>query len=215
MPAGLQTVIMSTVSEVNRFSRVVGKMLHGIGSRLRISSDLFCGNTFQRRSRTSRIRSQGSLPRRPAPFLLLPRLQRWLASSPRLRRLLITAGRQRYIEVRADQLRTVFAAEQMHQPPRVEAAFGEQARALILQLDAACRAVDHLAKAAEEVFTEHPDAAMLTSFPGVGTLAGARILAEIGDDRSRFTEARNLRAGPTSPTPSAPEVLGSGLRPAL
>ena len=93
-----------------------------------------------------------------------------------------------------DQLRTAFAGEQMRQLPRGEAAFGEQARALILQLDAACRAADHLAGATEEVFTEHPDAAVLTSFPGVGTLTGARILAEIGDDRSRFAEARNLRA---------------------
>src|SRR5262249_14293530 len=38
------------------------------------------------------------------------------------------------------------------------------------------------------------DAAILTSSPGVWALTGARMLAEIGDDRSRFTEARNLRA---------------------
>jgi transposase len=112
----------------------------------------------------------------------------------RLRRLLIAAGRQRNIDVRVDQLHTAFAVQRLRQLPRVEAAFGEQARALILQLDAACRAADHLAEAAEEVFTEHHDATILTSFPGVGTLTGARILAEIGDDRSRFTDARNLRA---------------------
>ena len=35
---------------------------------------------------------------------------------------------------------------------------------------------------------------ILTSVPGVGTLTGARMLAEIGDDRCRFTAARNLRA---------------------
>ena len=124
----------------------------------------------------------------------------------RLRRLLIAAGRQRNIDARVDQLHTAFAGEQMRQLPRVEAAFGEQARALILQLDAACRAADHLAGATEEVFTEHPDAAILTSFPGVGTLTGARILAEICDDRSRFTEARNLRPTPArlrSPEPAA------------
>jgi transposase len=124
----------------------------------------------------------------------------------RLRRLLIAAGRQRNIDARVDQLRTAFAGEQMRQLPRVEAAFGEQARALILQLDAACRAADHLAEATEEVFAEHPDAAVLTSFPGVGTLTGARILAEIGDDRSRFAEARNLRAY----AGSAPVTRASG-----
>jgi transposase len=124
----------------------------------------------------------------------------------RLRRLLIAAGRQRNIDVRAEQLRTVFAGEQMRQLPRVEAAFGEQARALILQLDAACRAADQLAEATEGVFTEHPDAAILTSFPGIGTLTGARILAEIGDDRSRFADARNLRAY----AGSAPVTRASG-----
>jgi len=124
----------------------------------------------------------------------------------RLRRLLIAAGRQRNIDARVDQLHTAFAGEQMRQLPRVEAAFGEQARALVLQLDAACRAAEHLAAATEEIFTEHPDAAILTSFPGVGTLTGARILAEIGDDRSRFAEARNLRAY----AGSAPVTRASG-----
>jgi hypothetical protein len=107
----------------------------------------------------------------------------------RLRWLLITASRQRNIDARVDQLRTAFAGEQMRQLPLVEAAFGEQARALILQLDAACQAADHLAQASEEIFTEHPHAAVLTSFPGIGTLTGTRTLTEIGDDRSRFTEA--------------------------
>jgi hypothetical protein len=90
----------------------------------------------------------------------------------RLRRLLLAAGRQRNIDARIDQLLTVFASGQMRQLPRVEAAFGEQTKALLLQLDVVCRAVDHLAQATEEAFSEHPDARILTSFPGVGTLTG-------------------------------------------
>jgi hypothetical protein len=43
-------------------------------------------------------------------------------------------------------------------------------------------------------FEQHPDAAIIVSFPGLGMLAGARVLAEIGDDRSRFTDARGLKA---------------------
>jgi transposase len=35
---------------------------------------------------------------------------------------------------------------------------------------------------------------VLTSFPGVGPLIGARLLAEIGDDRDHFTDARALKA---------------------
>jgi transposase len=31
-------------------------------------------------------------------------------------------------------------------------------------------------------------------FPGLGSITGARVLAEIGDDRSRFTDAKGLKA---------------------
>ncbi|HUO38422.1 MAG TPA: IS110 family transposase [Mycobacterium sp.] len=127
-------------------------------------------------------------------------------TKPRLRQLLTKAGRQRNIDAWTDRLHTIFAGEQLRQPLRVEAAFGEQARALVMQLDAACRAVDHLAEETAQAFAEHPDAAILTSFPGVGALTGARILAEIGDDRSRFAEARNLRAY----AGSAPVTRASG-----
>jgi Transposase IS116/IS110/IS902 family len=44
------------------------------------------------------------------------------------------------------------------------------------------------------LFNQHPDAGIITSFPGIGTLTGARVLAETGDDRSRFHDARGLKA---------------------
>ena len=37
-------------------------------------------------------------------------------------------------------------------------------------------------------------AAWFFSFPGLGDSTGARVLAEIGDDRGRFTDARALKA---------------------
>lgn len=52
------------------------------------------------------------------------------------RRLLIKAGRQRNIDTWADRLHTLFRAVQLRQLPQVEAALGEQARALLMQLDA-------------------------------------------------------------------------------
>ena len=48
--------------------------------------------------------------------------------------------------------------------------------------------------AVTESFNLHPDAGIITSFPGLGALTGARVLAEIGDDRSRFQDARGLKA---------------------
>lgn len=40
----------------------------------------------------------------------------------------------------------------------------------------------------------HPDAKIVTSVPGLGVQLGARLLAEIGDDRGRYADARALRA---------------------
>jgi transposase len=56
------------------------------------------------------------------------------------------------------------------------------------------RNLDELERALGEAFAQHPDAAIITSFPGLGTVLGARILGEIGDDRSRFADAKALKA---------------------
>ncbi|MEU8869260.1 transposase [Streptomyces umbrinus] len=65
---------------------------------------------------------------------------------------------------------------------------------LLRKLDAACTSADELAEAAVEMFEGHPDSEIITSFPGIGSLTGARILAEIGDDPSRFADARALKS---------------------
>jgi transposase len=111
-----------------------------------------------------------------------------------LRAALKKAGRSRGIDAEATRLRQMFRAEQMRQLPLVEQAMGRQALALLRQLDAACAAAADLEQAATESFNQHPDAGIITSFPGLGALTGARVLAEIGDDRSRFSDARGLKA---------------------
>lgn len=127
-------------------------------------------------------------------------------SQAQLQSVLRKSGRQRNIESWAKRLRTVFTGDYLHQLPLVEQAMDRQTQALVLQLDAACRAADELADAAAEAFAEHPDAEILISFPGIGPLTGARVLDEIGDDRSRFDSARGLKpyAG------SAPITIASG-----
>jgi transposase len=115
-------------------------------------------------------------------------------TTAQLRALLRKAGRQRGIDTEATRLREAFGAPQMHQPPLVEEAMGRQALALLHQLDAACTAADDLEQATTESFNQHPDAGIITSFPGLGPLTGARVLAETGDDRSRFADAKGLKA---------------------
>jgi transposase len=111
-----------------------------------------------------------------------------------LRALLKKAGRSRGIDAEAQRLREAFRQEQMRQLPLVEDAMGRQSLALLGQLNAACTSADDLEQAAIESFNQHPDAGIITSFPGIGPLTGARVLAEIGDDRSRFQDARGLKA---------------------
>jgi transposase len=111
-----------------------------------------------------------------------------------LRALLRKAGRSRGIDTEATRLHEAFRTGQMRQLPLVEQAMGRQALALLGQLDAACASTADLEQAATESFNLHPDAGIITSFPGLGPIAGARVLAEIGDDRSRFQHAKGLKA---------------------
>ena len=55
---------------------------------------------------------------------------------------------------------------------------GRQAVALLAMLDAARAGADDLAHSAAEEFRKHPDYAVITSFPGLADLTGARVLAE-------------------------------------
>ncbi|WP_308429009.1 transposase [Streptomyces brasiliensis] len=66
--------------------------------------------------------------------------------------------------------------------------------ALIRQVDTAGAGVVELAVATEEAFLAHPDTDIITSFAGLSVLCGARVLAEIGDDRERFADARAMNA---------------------
>jgi transposase len=111
-----------------------------------------------------------------------------------LRSLLTKAGRRNRIDAEATRLRDAFRAEQMRQLPLVEQAMGRQTLALLRQLDAACASADELEQATVQSFNRHPDAGIITSFPGLGPLTGARVLAETGDDRSRFQDAKGLKA---------------------
>ena len=124
-----------------------------------------------------------------------------------LRSLLAKAGRSRGIDAEAARLRDAFRIQQMRQLPLVEQAMGQQALALLRQLDAACASADDLEQAAVASFNQHPDAGIITSFPGLGALTGARVLAEIGDDRSRFAGCQRpqglRRRRARSPAPPA------------
>lgn len=111
-----------------------------------------------------------------------------------LRAVLKKAGRCRGIDAEADRLRKALRIPQMRQLPLVEQAMGRQALALLRRVDAVCIAAGELEADTREAFAQHPDAPIIASFPGLGSLLGARVLGEIGDDRARFADAKALKA---------------------
>jgi len=118
------------------------------------------------------------------------------------------AGRTRGIPVAVDAIHLALHGDQLRQPDQVEAAMAQHAIALVHALDTAVSNVSRLEAKLTEAFHQHPDAAIITSFPGLGTVLGARILAEIGDDRNRFATARGLKAF----AGTAPVTRASGMK---
>lgn len=135
------------------------------------------------------------LPRHPHPARRSPHPHPGRpALPPQLRAILKRAGRQREITGEVERLHTLLREPQMHQPPVIEQAMGTKTLALLKQFDAACTSADDLEAATTTAFAAHQDAEIITSFPGLGALTGARVLAELGDDHTRFPSPRALKA---------------------
>lgn len=100
--------------------------------------------------------------------------------------------RQRWLRIA--RLRDGFRSQYARRLPAVEDAFGHQLLTLLKYFDAACESADGFAAAAEAAFHQHADSEILLSFPGLGPLLAARVLAEIGDDRTRSADARALES---------------------
>lgn len=111
-----------------------------------------------------------------------------------IRAALRRAGRQRNLDATIDAVRSDLRGEHLRQLPRVEAAMGAHALALLRAMATALSNIDQLSAALAEAFDQHPDAVIITSMPGLGPVLGARLLGEIGDDRTRFADARGLKA---------------------
>lgn len=79
-------------------------------------------------------------------------------------------------------------------PGRAELAHGRAARALLGVIVAMQAGIADLEQAMAGELEQHPDAALMHAVPGLGPILAARVLAEIGDDRTRFTSAAGLRA---------------------
>jgi transposase len=114
-------------------------------------------------------------------------------STAQLLDLIHSTGRRAVPRNLVQRLHETLAAEQLHQPPAVEQAMGHAVRALLAILSACDTTIDELETALGEHFDRHPHAAILRSMPGLGSVLGARVLSEFGDDPDRFADPVSRR----------------------
>jgi transposase len=103
------------------------------------------------------------------------------------------AGRQRSIEATAERIQAALRAEQLAARPAVEVAFGHTVTALVRVLAELSRQIHTLEGELSAHFDRHPDAEIYRSQPGLGIVLAARVLAEFGDDLTRFADAKARR----------------------
>ena len=103
------------------------------------------------------------------------------------------AGRMRNLERRASEIQGALREEQLAQGPIVEVAYGRTTKAHVAMIRADNAEIAELEEALTSGFKEHPDAGIVLSLPGMGTVLGARVLGEFGDDPNRYCNAKSRR----------------------
>ncbi|MFT9480653.1 transposase [Streptomyces sp. 11-1-2] len=129
-------------------------------------------------------------------------------AAARLTRTQITAvlarARRHNRDQKAGAIQAALREKHLQLPEPVAAAYGATTTAharLLVALNEQIAAMEDQVKAH---FLAHPDAEIYLSMPGIGEITGARVLAEFGDDPTRYTsaKARKNYAG-TSPVTRA------------
>jgi transposase len=103
------------------------------------------------------------------------------------------AGRRRGSAERAEQLKVALRSAQLEAPEVVSRAYGEVVRSTVAILAEMTTQIEALARELQGRFEEHPDAEILRSLPGLGSVLGARVLAEFGDDPTRYADPRGRK----------------------
>jgi transposase len=113
-------------------------------------------------------------------------------------------GRQRGITARAAAVQDALRAPQLAPSPVIAAAMGASVSASAAVTAEMNAQVSLLEAQLAANFEQHPDAEVVRSLPGLGTILGARVLGELGDAPGRYATAKSRRnyAG-TSPVTRA------------
>jgi transposase len=121
-----------------------------------------------------------------------PELGRQLSRS-KLEAALRRAGRQRNVESRAETIQAALRSDQLGQSAVLSGAYGHVTSSSVRMITQFNTEIAELERALAEHFEQHPDAKIIRSLPGLGTILGARVLAEFGDDQTRCADGKSRR----------------------
>jgi hypothetical protein len=114
-------------------------------------------------------------------------------SVAKVRSALQRAGCRKHLDERAQAIQQVLRSPQLEAPPLVARAHARSVRALVTLIQAVNEEIAGLEGELAESFEAHPDAEIIRSLPGLGAILGARVLAEFGDEPTRFADAKARR----------------------
>lgn len=104
--------------------------------------------------------------------------------------LALRAARRRDVPTKAARLLELLGTPGLRQPPLVEQAYASIVRSQVRLITVLNVTITEVAEVVEARFGQHPDAETYLSQPGLGVVLGARVLAEFGDDKHRYRDAR-------------------------
>ena len=103
------------------------------------------------------------------------------------------AGRQRNAATTAQRIQEALRAPQLTAHPGVVSAYTAAVRSLVAVITEMVTQTEVLRAEVEAGFGRHPDAEIYLSQPGLGTVLGARVLAEFGDDPHRYADPKTRK----------------------
>jgi hypothetical protein len=101
-------------------------------------------------------------------------------------------GRSRNIDKKAEEIQAALRSDYLEAPRGIAEAHGSAARSSLALIEAYTAQIATLEISLADHFEQHPDAKVVLSLPGLGTVLGARVLGEFGDDRTRYVPTPSL-----------------------
>ena len=102
-------------------------------------------------------------------------------------------ARRHHVADKAAAIRSALGAEHLGQPAVVVAAYAATVRAQVAILATLNAEITTMEEQVEAHFGRHPEVEIYRSQPGLGEILGARVLAEFGDDPTRYADARSRK----------------------